>query len=129
MPQKVRTAFGNSEKTYRVSQILEGFNNNMQGLLQGNGPVPQMWYILSSVIFAALRAQGFGVNLSNSFTGELTKLLGFSYIDDYDIIQSSDDVNTTHQDMLYALLELEEFIKFTRGYLVPNKSAWYLVDY
>ena len=116
-------------KVKKRSKILKrGLSKRNRGN-QGNGYAPQIWYTISSVDFEELIEQGFGINLSNSFTGELTKLLGFSYIDDYDIIQSSDDVNTTHQDMLYALLELEEFIKVTRGYLVPNKSAWYLVDY
>ena len=54
LPHKVKTAFGDSETTYRGSQTHEGFNDNMQGLLQGNGSATQIWSILSSVIFAAL---------------------------------------------------------------------------
>ena len=59
---KVRTEFGNSETTYRGSHVPEGFNNNMQSLLQGNGSVPQIWSILISVIFAALWEQRFGIH-------------------------------------------------------------------
>ena len=87
MSHKVRGEFGKSEKPWGGSQIHEGSKNNMRVLLQGNGSAHQIWSILSSVIFAALRAQGFGVNLSNSFTSELTELVGFDYVDDCDLIQ------------------------------------------
>ena len=86
MSHKVRTAFGDSGKTYGVSQIPEVLKNNIQGLFQGNGSAPQIWYILSTVIFTALREQGFGIHFSNSFTGELTQLVGFSYVYDWDLI-------------------------------------------
>ena len=129
MPQKVRTAFGNSETTYRVSHILEDFNNNMQGLLQGNGSVPQIWYILSSVIFTALREQGFGIHFYNSFTSKLTQLVVFRYVDDCDLIQSGDNLSITHQDMQDALSVWEAKIEVTEGFLAYNKSAWHLVDY
>ena len=54
---KVRTEFCDSEKTYGGIQIPEVFNNNMQGLLQGNNSAPQMWSILSSIISVVLLEQ------------------------------------------------------------------------
>ena len=65
MPQKVRTKVVYSETTFGGSQITKGFKSNMQVLLQVNGSAPQIWSIFRSVIFAALREQGFGIHSSN----------------------------------------------------------------
>ena len=123
------TSFGDSETTYGVIHIPEVFNNYMQYLLQRNWYAPQIWSILILVIFTALIKQGFGVHFSNSFTGELTELLVFIYVDNFDLIQSGENVDTTRQDMQYALSKLEELVEVTVGYLLFNKSAWYLVEY
>ena len=48
---------------------------------------------------------------------------------DCDLIQSGDNVNTTHQYVQDALLEWETLIEVTRGCLVSNKSACYFVYY
>ena len=119
---KLRVAFGYAEITYGVIHIPECF-------LQVNGYAPQIWSTLSLVIFASLLEQGFGVQFSNSFTGEFTQIVGFSYIEDCDLILPSNNVNTTHQYTQDSLLEWEALIEVTGGCLAPNKIAWYLVDY
>ena len=50
-------------------------------------------------------------------------------MDNFDLIQSGENVDTTRQDMQYALSKLEELVEVTVGYLLFNKSAWYLVEY
>ena len=104
IPHIVRTPFGYSETTYGVIQIPNGFKNNMLVLLQVNVSAPQIWSIFILVIFAALIEQGFGIHLYNSFTGELTGLVWFRYVDNCDLIQSGDIIDTTHQYMKDALL-------------------------
>ena len=54
----------------------------MQALIKGNSSAPQIGSIDVSVIFTELTEQGFGIQFSNSFTGELTQLVGFNYVDD-----------------------------------------------
>ena len=53
--QKVITSFGDSETTYGSSHIPKGFKNSMKVLIQVNSSATQIWTILSSLIFAALR--------------------------------------------------------------------------
>ena len=66
------------------------------GLCQGNGYAPQLWSIISSTVFSAIWTQGFGIHFVNSFTTEISQLVGFSYVDDCDMIQSDDDIEDTH---------------------------------
>ena len=71
----------------------------MQALIKGNSSAPQIGSIDVSVIFTELTEQGFGIQFSNSFTVELTQLVGFNYVDDCNLLQSGNNINTTHQDM------------------------------
>ena len=87
------------------------------------------WTATVSVIFAAIREQVFGIYLSNSFTGELTQLVGFNYVDNWDLIQSGDNDDTTNQGIQYSLLEWESLIEVTGIFLAPNKISWYLIGY
>ena len=45
------------------------------------------------------------------------------------MVQSDDDVEATHSQMQLAILEWGDLIRIMGGFLAPNKSAWYLVDY
>ena len=68
----------------------------MMIILQGNVSAPQIWSIISSVVFSALQAQGFGIHFVNSFTMEIAHLISFSYVDNFNMVQSDADVETTH---------------------------------
>ena len=57
------------------------------GLLQGNSCAPQLWSIISSIVFSELSTQGFGIHFVNYFTTEIAHLVGFRYVDDCDMIQ------------------------------------------
>ena len=56
-------------------------------------------------------------------------MVGFSYIDDCDLVNSSLSLADTFDNMKASLQEWESLIAVTGGCLVPNKSSWYLVDY
>ena len=129
MTHCVRTAFGESEGTYGGDTVPEEYITFIQGLLQGNGAGPQIWSILSSTIFDALRGKGYGLHFVTAITKELFHLVGFSYVDDCDLATNNSTVQLTHSMMQAALTEWEELIKVTGGCLVPDKSSWYLVDY
>ena len=101
----------------------------MISLCQGNGSAPQIWFIISSVVFSEIRAQGFGIHFVNYFMTEISQLVGLSYVDDCDMVQSDDDIQATQSQMQLALSELEDLIKIMGCCLAPDKSARYLLDY
>ena len=68
----------------------------MMGLCQGNVCAPQIWSIISSKVFSALRTQGFGIHFINDFTTEIAQLVGFRYVDDCDMIQSYRNIESTY---------------------------------
>ena len=67
----------------------------MMGICQRNDSVLQIWSIISSIVFLVLFTQGFGINFVNPFTAEIAQLLGFSYIDDCNTIQSDGNIEAT----------------------------------
>ncbi len=58
MIHRIRTAFGDSEKTYG-GEDLGDWKNFPQGVLQDNASGPGIWTALSSVIFDVLHKRGF----------------------------------------------------------------------
>ena len=87
MSHKFRTSYWGSNPTYGRDTLPKKFRHFMMRLCQGNGCAPQLWSIISSIVFSALRTQGFGIHFVNSFTAEIAQLVGFIYVDDCDIIQ------------------------------------------
>ena len=67
MSHMVRNAYGDSNITYRSDIVTNKFRQLIMVLCHGNGSAPQIWSIISSVLFSALRAQGFGINFANYF--------------------------------------------------------------
>ena len=102
----------------------------MMRLCQGNGCGPQFWSIISSMVFSVLCTQGFGIHFIKYFTTEIAQLVGCSYVDNCDMIQSYDDIESTHSQMQLEISWWEYLIIIiTGGFLAPYKSVWYLVDY
>ena len=63
----------------------------------------------------------------NIFNSKFTQLVGFRYVENWDLIESGDNVHTNHQYMQDSLLGWVTLIEVTRIFLAPNKIAWYLV--
>ena len=87
MIHRIRTAFGDSDITYGCEDI-GNWENEPQGVLQGNTAGPDIWSALSSVIFKVLHSRGFAENIVSSITKQVFTLVGFAYVDDCDLIQS-----------------------------------------
>ena len=87
MSHTVSTAYGDSNITYRGDTIPDDSRHFMMVLCQENVSANQIWSIVSSVVLSALRSQGFGIHFVNSFTTEIAQLVGFSYVDDCDVVQ------------------------------------------
>ena len=81
------TVYGNSNFSYREDN-LNNWENWPQGVLQENTSGPAIWLILSSVIFDILHKRGLNSNMTSSISKQLLTLVGFSYVDYCDLIQS-----------------------------------------
>ena len=92
----VRTAYGDSMLTYNVETIPDKLRHFMMGIFQLNGSETQPWSIVSSILFSSLRTQGCGIHFVNSFTTEISQVVGFSYVDDSAMLQSNNDIEATH---------------------------------
>ena len=103
MSYRVRTAYEYSNLIYGGDTIPKYSKHFMMVLFQVNGCVPQIWSIISYIVFSALRIQGFVIHFVNSFMTEISQLVGFSYVEDYKIIQPDDDIEDTHSKMQLAI--------------------------
>ena len=103
--QKVRIAYGDHNLTHGKDRIPEEFRHFVMIIYQGNACEPQIWSIISSIVFSSLCTQGFSIHFINSFKTEIAQLVGFIYVDDCDMIQSDDDIAATHSQMKLTIIE------------------------
>ena len=128
MIHRIRTAFGESEGSYGGGDISK-WENEMQGLCQGNGSGPTIWTILSSVIFSCLHSRGFSINFCSALSKQLFVIVGFAYVDDCDLFQTGDsptEVLTSMQNMINSWGSITEV---TGGAISAEKCWWYLIDF
>ena len=128
MVHKIRTIFGDSDTTYDGDDIEEGWENFPQGILQGNACGPQIWSILSSIIFDILSKRGFSVQFCSSLSKSLFAILGFSYVDNCDLLQAKDTPEERIQSMQEVVTGWSELTGVTGGNIPTSKSWWYFVD-
>ena len=124
----IRTAFGDSKESYGGEDWGEYLLPCM-GIFQGNKAGPQIWAIISSTIFGALREHNFGVKFCTSISKLTFRLCGFAYVDDSDLIADGETADSTHHKMQETINCWEGLIAATGGAMAPLKSWWYLVDF
>ena len=129
MSHMVKKAYGGSNLTCGGYTITNNIRHFMIKTCQVNGCAPQLWSTISSIVFSSIQTQCFGIHFVNSFTTKISQLLGFSYVYHCDMIQSDYDIESTHSQMKLKVSEWQSLIRFTGGYLVPDKNVWCLVDY
>ena len=100
-----------------------------QVVLQDNATGPTIWSVLSSVIFEMiLHEKGFGVEFCSAISKQLFLLVGFSYVDDCDLIQSGEDPLTVARSMQRVIQQWGDLVEVTGRALASDKTNWYLVD-
>ena len=127
MIHKIRTVYGDSDLTYGGEDIGD-WENFPQGVLQGNASGPQIWSILSSIIFSILRKKGFGTKFCSCLSKSLFIMLGYSYVDDCDLLQAQENPTSTLQSMQEVINQWSELMEVTGGKIAADKSWWYLID-
>ena len=128
MIHRIWTAFGESKGSYGGGDISK-WENEMQGLCQGNGSGPTIWTILSSVIFSCLHSRGFSINFCLVLSKQLFVIVGFAYVNDCDLFQTGDSptkVLTSMQNMINSWGSITEV---TGGAISAKKCWWYLIDF
>jgi hypothetical protein len=97
------------------------------GVGKGNGAGPQIWSLISSVLFLAMHLDGLSTKFVSKLTSEFIDIIGYMYVDDMDLIQ----IKPYHQwQNLTETLQLtlaywNKLVKVTGGALEPSKSGWF----
>ena len=125
----IRTLFGDSQ----ISAGTDLWAVPISGIGQGNGAGPQIWAVVSTPILDMLRDAGFGASFKLAVSGNQVSFVGYSFVDDTDLIQTGPTITSTDLDvipLMQAALSLwETGLRATGGALVPEKSFWYLIDF
>jgi hypothetical protein len=126
----VRTAFGDSTVALHAAEVHPVA---IQGVGQGNGAVPQVWALVSTLLLDALRQAGYGARFLSPLSRDAVFYSAFSFVDDTDIMitdvsqyKDAVEVALALQD---ALTQWEGSLRATGGALEPLKSHWYLIDF
>ena len=105
------------------------WSNYPQRVLQGNPCGPTIWVLVSSIIFEILHKTCFAVHICTSISKEVFKLVGFSYFNDCDLIQSGLDPLEVLQSMQDLIQSWGSLMEVTGGVLGVSKRWWYLIYY
>ena len=128
MIHRIRTNFGDSNITYGGEDIRD-WENKPQGILQGNTAGPDIWSALGSVISNVLHLPCFAESIVSDISKKVFTLVGFSYVDNCDLIQSG----TSHIEVLASMQSLIDswgsLMEVTGGAISTDKSWWYLIYY
>ena len=131
MTHHIRTAFGDSDKTYGNDPTKPP----LQGMLQGNGASGAAWLAISTLIVNVMKKAGFGFKTWSAISREAIDFVCYSFVDDANCLHSGPDNFTTGEDLVAqmpAVLALwESTLKATGGDIArgDDKSYWYLVDF
>jgi len=118
------------------SQIHVGTNLwavPISGIGQGNGVGLQIWVVISTPILDMLCEVGFGAGFKLAISGTQVSFVGYSFIDDTDLVQTGPSLISTGLEVIplmqVALSLWEQGLHAMGEALVPKKSFWYLIDF
>jgi len=121
---------------YRDSEIWGSTNIwgvPVSGIGQGNGARPQMWAVVSTPILNLMCHEGFGAAFKASISNNTISFVGYSFINDTDLIQTGPMIESTCDDiipLMQATLDTwSKGLKVTGGTLVLEKSFWYTINF
>jgi len=121
---------------YGDSTIWEGneiWAVPVAGIGQGNGAGPQLCVVISTLILDLLCQEGYGAAFKAAVSGEQIQFVGYSFVDEMDLIQTGPTITSTMGDtlpLMQATLNLwNSGLSATGGALVPEKSFWYSIDF
>jgi len=123
------TLFGNSQ----IHAGTDLWAIPISGIRQENRAGPQIWVVISMPILNMLWEAGFGAGFKLAISGTQVSFVGYSFIDDTDLVQTRPSLTLMGQEvipLMQAVLPLwEQSLHAMGGALVPKKSFWYLIDF
>jgi hypothetical protein len=122
----VRTIYGASKTGYGGTLWAVPYS----GLGRGNGAGPVIWAVVSTPVLKMMKDEGFGFMYKTSIEGKQLHFLGYSSVDDTDIIQSGQPGEPFQvlATRMHAYVDTwEGGLRATGGALEPEKSYWYLI--
>ena len=127
MKHTVRTAFGDSTRTYVAND--PAYRLPVQGTCQGNGAGPSVWSILCSTIFEAIHSKGLGSEFCYALSRETFSLCGFAYVDDCELFTIGLSVDDVFEGLQEMLTLWDELMEVTGAAIAPDKCWWYLLEF
>ena len=82
------------------------YQHKPQGTGQGNGTAPQLWAVVNTKMFNILHKLGLATRFSTAITGTDMHIVGFTYVDDSDLISLSES-----HDIPYIVQKMQEIVK------------------
>jgi hypothetical protein len=123
----VRTGYGDSKSSYGGPIWIVPIH----GIGQGNGAGPAIWAVVSTPLLNILCQKGFGCSFNYPLSSDFFHFVGYAFVDDTDILQSS--LRNCPQQALTLLQQAidtwENSLKATCGAVVPEKTVWWLVSF
>jgi hypothetical protein len=125
---KIRTAYGDSTNTYGGNRTVP-----LQGSGQGNGCGPATYVVISSIIIAMMKSEGFGAHFLTAMSLSLIHFVCYVFVDDSDVVHTGTTINSTGEEVAETMQKVvdhwEGGLRATGGALVADKSYWYLIDF
>ena len=108
-----------------------GYVHKAQGDKHENKAAPQIWAVVSAIMFQMMEELGLDTTVFTPLTKEQLSLVGFSYVNDSDIFVCQLDraVDLLMEKMQLPVKNWELAAKVTGGVIVPEKCWWYLIDF
>ena len=120
----VRTTYGDSSSHYCGIQLRP-----LQGVGQGNGAGPSIWLVITIPLINMLRAEGYGFRFMTALSGESGYFVCYTFVDDTDLVHSSDTSEHLIQELQHMLDHWEGGLRATGGAINASKSYWYAFDF
>jgi hypothetical protein len=124
----VRTIYGDSKSCYGGKLWAVPYS----GVGQGNSAGPAIWAVVSTPVLKMMKDEGFWFMYKTSIEGKQLHFIGYSFVDDTDIIQSSqpgEPFQVLDMRMQDVMDTWEGGLRATGAALEPEKSCWYLIQF
>ena len=133
MVHTVRTAFGDSERSFGGELYAVPFAPPPMGVGQGNGAGPAIWAVVSTPVLNMLRAEGHGASFKLAISGDSIHLVGFAFVDDGDVVQTASCPHIPPEDLIKEGQKgLDCYVggmRATGAKVRPDKCWWYLIKF
>lgn len=125
--QKIKTGYSVSNPVYSKEDLV------IVGYGQGNGFGPAIWALISFIIIKMCKTKRYGKTVTTPISIQEISLLGFTFVDDVDLISGANNIHTTSTTMIARFQALmtcwNSGTRATSGLIAPKNTQWFLFDF